>query len=315
MRTVLGAVLAAMIWTGVWTGYAMAQDDMPANAEDLVWARPDGLELGARIYWPEALGSGPLPVVIDVHGGAWSALDRTSGEYYAAALAGRGYIVVSIDFRQGPDFQHPAGSADVAAAVRWVRLNAARLEADPQRIALIGSSSGGHLAMLAALRPDAPAHAGTPIRDMDGPADAFAPQDSIDASVAAVVAMWPVSDPLARFKYAQRAGVEPLLGGHQAYFGGDEAAMLDASIPRIVTSGEAGAGADLPPLLVIQPGMDSNIPQDMTFDLLRAYQSREGHLEYGFYPGQPHAFGHRPSAEADDMIALVADFLDRRFAD
>jgi acetyl esterase/lipase len=103
-----------------------------------------------------------------------------------------------------------------------------------------------------------------------------------------------------------------ILGGHQAYFGGDEATMLDASIPRIVTSGEAGMGEDLPALLVIQPGMDSNVPQDMTFDLLHAYQSRDGHIEYAFYPGQPHGFGARESEASTDMIRLVADFIRRR---
>src|SRR5690606_37606301 len=115
-----------------------------------------------------------------------------------------------------------------------------------------------------------PAHTGTPITALGDPANA-APRDAIDANVDYVVAMWPVSDPQARFRYAQRAGIDGILGGHNAYFGGDEAAMLDASVPRIVTSGEAGMGADLPPLLVIQPGMDSNVPQEMTFDLLRAY--------------------------------------------
>lgn len=275
---------------------------------DMVWARPGGLELKATVYRDPAAGPGPLPVLIDIHGGAWGAYDRTSDALYCRELARSGLLVVSIDFRQSPDFRHPAASANVTAAVRWVRLNAGRLGADPERVGLIGSSSGGHLALLSALRPKAPQHGGTPISD---PAGAFAAHDSIDASVDFVVAMWPVSDPAARYRYARRAGIKQLVDLSIRYFG-DEAAMWDASITRIVTSGEAPL---LPPVLIVQPGEDSNIPQDMTFDLMRAWQARGGKLEYVYYPGEAHAFGHRPSDSTSDLIRLVADYAHRRFGD
>jgi len=272
---------------------------------DMVWAKPAGLELKATVYRDLKAPEGPLPVLVDVHGGAWGAYDRTSDALYCRELAKSGLLVVSVDFRQSPDFQHPAGSADVSAAIRWVRLNAAKLGADPDRVGLIGSSSGGHLALLSALRPDAPQHMGTPISDASG---AFALHDTIDATVDYVVAMWPVSDPAARYRYAKRAGVKQLVDLTQRYFP-DEDAMWDASITRIVTSGEA---KDLPAILVVQPGEDSNIPQDMTFDLMRAWQARGGQLEYAYYPGQPHAFGHRPSEATNDLVRLIADYIHRR---
>lgn len=271
---------------------------------DTLWAKPAGAELRARTYRHSDTPETPVPVLIDVHGGAWGAYDRTAGAHYAERLASPDLLVISIDFRQSPDFQHPAGSADVAAAIRWVRLNAEALDADPDRIGLIGSSSGGHLALLAALRPNDDGHLGTPIADSAG---AFVAHDNIPAEVDYVIAMWPVSDPAARYRYAQRSGMDRLVELTDRYFA-DEAAMWDASIPRIVTAGEA---ADLPPILVIQPGMDSNIPQDMTFDLMRAWQARGGQLDYAFYPGQPHAFGHRPSAATTEMIETIAAFIAR----
>jgi acetyl esterase/lipase len=279
----------------------MTEESAP---EDVIWAKPGGLDLQARLYRPPRADR-PAPVLIDVHGGAWASGDRTHGALYAAALAREGLLVVSIDFRQGPDFKHPAGSADVAAAVRWARLNAGPLNADPARIGLVGSSSGGHLAMLAGVEPSAPAHRGTPILDAHGETGAH---DEIDAGVSYVIAMWPVSDPGARYRYAKRAGLAPLQRGTEAYFA-DEAAQWEASIPRIVTAGEAER---LPPLFVIQPGEDSNIPQDMTFDLIRAYQARGGKIEYAFYPGARHAFGHRPSAASADLIRALGDFIRRR---
>lgn len=271
---------------------------------NLVWAKPGGLELKATIYRPKSAAK-PLPALVDVHGGAWTSGDHTGDKLYCAELAKSGLVVVSIDFRQAPQFKHPASSADVAAAVRYVRLNAKSLNADPTRIGLIGSSSGGHLALLESLRPNVPQHKGTPVLGPDG---SYAAHDDIDASVSYVVAMWPVSDPAARYRYAVRAKIEGLQNGSLAYFG-DEDQMWDASIQRIVTAGETKT---LPPILVVQPGNDSNIPQDMTFDLLHAWQARQGKVEYTYYPGMPHAFGHRPSEATTDLIKTVAAFIQRR---
>lgn len=270
---------------------------------DRIWTRSDAQDFSATIYTP-ASRTGPLPVLIDIHGGAWSSGDRKAGRHYDLELARRGIMVIAVDFRQAPGFRHPSSSADIAAAVRWVRLNAASLNADPDRIGLIGSSSGGHLALLEAVRPNTPDHKGVPVFSPDG---RLAKRDDIDASVSLVVALWPVSDPAYRYRYARRAGLERLTAGTLSYFG-DEGAMWDASVPRIVIAGEA---APLPPLLVIQPGEDSNIPQEMTFDLLKAWQARNGAVEYAFFPGQPHAFGHSPSEATARMIEIVSDFVSR----
>ncbi|MDZ4761127.1 MAG: alpha/beta hydrolase [Alphaproteobacteria bacterium] len=295
------------------TGYApraLAQESSAqqqvstVETQEVIWAKPAGADLLAMIY-RDPKAKGPLPVLIDVHGGAWASGDRTGGKLYDTELAKSGLLVIAIDFRQAPAFRHPAASADVAAAVRWVRLNSGKLNADPDRIGLIGSSSGGHLALLEALRPSAAVHSGTPIAS---PSGAFAPHDDIDASVDYVVAMWPVSDPAYRYRYAKRAGLVRLVSASESYFA-DEAAMWDASIPRIVTAGEAKA---LPPILVVQPGDDSNIPQEMTFDLLRAWQARGGRADYVFYPGESHAFGHRPSEATSDLVNTIADYVRRQ---
>jgi acetyl esterase/lipase len=306
MRT-FALALGLLVLAGCATP-AAAQQTQARTAEvameeiNLVWAKP-GLDLQATIYKPKSATL--LPVLIDVHGGAWSSGNRTGDRLYAAELAKTGLLVVSIDFRQAPSHQHPAASADVAAAVRYVRLNARSLNADPERIGLIGSSSGGHLALLEAIRHDAPQHKGTPILGPDGK---YAAHDDISAAVDYVVAMWPVSDPAARYRYAQRARLEALQNGGLAYFKTEDA-MWEASIQRIVTAGEAKA---LPPILVVQPGDDSNIPQEMTFDLIRAWQARGGKLDYVFYPGQPHAFGHRPSEATTDLIRTIAAFIKRQ---
>ena len=267
--------------------------------DDFVYARAEGVELRAHSYRPKS--SGTLPAIVDIHGGAWSSGDRNQGALYGRALASSGLYVLAIDFRQAPEARHPAASSDVAAAVRYLRAHAKRLDIDPSSIGLIGSSSGGHLAMLAAFTPNDSAFHGTQIASTNG----FATANETSASVRYSIAMWPVSDPAYRYEYARRVGRDGLVKSHEAFFGTREA-MQQASVPRLLRAKEA---KELPPLFVVQPGNDANIPREMTFDLIAAYQDAGGRLTYEFYPNQPHAFGHRPSADTDHLIVSIRDFI------
>lgn len=281
---------------------------------DVPFARPEGLELLARIYRPQGEPAGPLPAIVDVHGGAWNRLDRTVGAPHDRALAASGLVVVAVDFRQGPSHRYPAAAADVAAGVRWVRANARRLGADPGRIGLLGSSSGGQLALLVAVKPGAPEHAGTPIVGPDGSLDT----GPGDASVAFVLALYPVADPLARFRYALSREHEPpapsgfnsagLVAAHRAYFS-SEAAMADASVTRIVAAGEAAA---LPPVWVAQPELDDNVPAAITEAFVAAYRKAGGLIEHVHFPGARHSFIQRPGPDTDKCIALLRDFIGRQ---
>src|SRR5882672_583405 len=156
---------------------------------DTPFARPDGAELLARIYRPRVEADRPLGAVVYVHGGAWARLDRTADAILCGALAASG-LVVAVDFRQAPDHRYPVARADIAAGVRYARAHAGRLGVDPGRVGLLGSSSGALLALLHAVQPGAPERLGTPIVRPDGSLDPAA----TDASVAFVVALYPVAD-------------------------------------------------------------------------------------------------------------------------
>jgi acetyl esterase/lipase len=281
---------------------------------DLPFARPNGVDLLARIYRPKGEPRGRQAALVDVHGGAWSRLDRTAGALYGRGLAASGLVVVALDFRQGPEHKHPAAAADVAAGVRWVRANALRLGADPTRLGLVGSSSGGQLALLVAVKPGAPEHAGTPVVGPDGSLD-NAPGD---ASVAFVLALYPVADPLARFRYVLTREHEPpppsgfdakrLIAAHRGYFP-SEAAMGEASITRIVAAGEARA---LPPVWVAQPELDDNVPAAITEAFVRAYGEAGGLIEHVYFPGARHGFIQQPGPDTDKCVALMRDFIGRQ---
>jgi acetyl esterase len=283
---------------------------------DTPFARPEGKELLARIYRPRGEPGEPLAALVEVHGGAWARLDRTVGAPHCRALAACGLVVVALDFRQGPDHRHPAASADVAAGLRYVRTHAARLGVDPRRIGIIGSSSGGQLALLVAVTPGAPENAGTPIVLPDGSLGGGPGDDS----VAFALALYPVADPLARFRYALGRENEPpppsgfnakgLVASHRGYFA-DEAAMAQASVTRIVSAGEARA---LPPAWVAQPELDDNVPAAITEAFVRAYQGAGGHIERAHFPGARHSFIQQAGADTDKCIALMRDFIGRHLA-
>jgi acetyl esterase/lipase len=265
-------------------------EDVTTHEE--AWSQTDEGPLLVRIYRP-ASAAGALPAILDVHGGAWSSSDRLADELYNRALAAAGFVVAAIDFHQGPTHQHPSASRDVVSALVWLREHADRLAIDGDRIGLLGSSSGGHLVMYAGLTPNAQHHRGSREEPVRPPRF--------------IMALWPPSDPFFRYRYAKRAGIERLVDAHDGFYGNEEA-MRAASVPRLVTAGEAES---LPPLLIVQPGEDGNVPVEMTYELMRAWQSRGGYLEYSFFPDQPHGFGHVESPETERMVDLLVDFARR----
>ena len=100
------------------------------------------------IYLPNS-GSGPFPVIVAIHGGAFLMGDKADGQL-TPMLAGldRGYAVVSINYRLSNEAKFPAQINDVKAAIRFVRANAGTYGLDPNKIAAWGGSSGGYLAAM-----------------------------------------------------------------------------------------------------------------------------------------------------------------------
>ncbi len=280
---------------------------------DVTFALPGGQDLLARVYRPRGAAAAPLAGIVDVHGGAWARGDHTTGALHCKGLAASGLVVVSVGFRQAPDHRYPAPNMDVSAGVRYMRAHAAGLGVDASRIGLVGSSSGGQVALAVGLEPNAAAHAGTPAVRPDGSLDGGRGDDS----VAAVLALYPVADPLARYRYVQSREHEPpppsgfdakrLLASHRAYFA-DEAEMAAASVTAAVTSGRAAAR---PPVWVAQPELDDNVSAEITEAFVKAYRAAGGTLEHAPFPGARHGFIQQASPDADKAIALMRDFIGR----
>lgn len=218
------------------------------DVDDVEFLRHDGKPLLARVYIPR--GTGPFRSIIEVHGGAWSDFDRLRGKHVHEALARNGITVVAIDFRQAQEGRYPRSVADVNYAIRWTKANAAKLKTTPDAVGISGNSSGGHLAMLVAMKPHDPRFAAIALPD----------GAQFDASVRCVVMLWPVINPLGRYRYAKSllAAAHPpvwcakIIGLHDGYWPG-EADMAEGN-PMLML--ERGEDVQTPPAMWIQASND-----------------------------------------------------------
>lgn len=110
---------------------------------DLAFGRGDGDRLD--VFSAARVGA---PVVVFIHGGYWRSLDKTDFSFVAPAFTEAGSCVVIPDYDLCPTVTIPQITLQMVRALAWTYRNAARFGGDPERIMVIGHSSGGHLAAM-----------------------------------------------------------------------------------------------------------------------------------------------------------------------
>ncbi len=269
---------------------------MSIQIDDLTYQSPNGVPLLARLYRPA--GPGPFPAVLEVHGGAWTSGDRLNNVAIAESLAKDGILVLSIDFRMPPAAAYPVASQDVNLGIRWLKAHATEFGSRPDLVGGLGTSSGGHLLLLSALRPTDARYTTLPL-----------PGSGADASLAFAVACWPVADPLKRYRAVQERGNARLVAAHDAFWPSVDD-MTDGNPQLILARGETMAK---PPMLIIQGTNDNNLTDDMAGCFAMAYAASGGKVMFESFPGQPHAFIPGAPAAPDSLRALelIKGFIHR----
>ncbi len=117
---------------------------------DVTFARYGDRTLELDIYRPRDDWRS-LPALVCIHGGGWSKGQKTHFRNVTQALAAKGFVTASIDYRLSGEAPFPAHIHDCKAAVRFLRANASDFGIDPEKIGAIGHSAGGHLAALLAM--------------------------------------------------------------------------------------------------------------------------------------------------------------------
>ena len=303
IRTARIAAWAALI---VATGYLVKAEAQRPELPDGVEAHRDILyrSEGDRpsrldVYLPKtAPPKGGWPALVAVHGGGWRGGSKTGYGKMAARFAQHGYVVVAVDYRLSrpgaPSW--PGNFDDVREAVRWLRRHAADYHVDPNRIAAMGASAGGHLVALLGTYPDLPvAKDGLPRTVEPLPADATS------ARVQAVVDFYGPTD-------------LRVLAGGRARAGGPVALFLGGTIDEFPGRYEAASpvshvSRDDPPVLLIHGTDDALVPLDQSRRLVSALEGAGVPNRLIVVEGAKHGFGLAVAER--DLLPEILAFLDK----
>jgi acetyl esterase/lipase len=259
---------------------------------DLEIPRQGGALL-ARVYQPQ--GPGPFPILLDVHGGAWSRGDRTTDEALDTRFAESGLLVVSPEIRIGPKDPYPGQLQDINLATRWLKVHGATLNGDPSSVGGVGFSSGGHSVVLSAMLPRDPSFQALPL----------AGAEQQDGSLAYVISMWPVIDPYARYTWAISQNNPHFVAMHDGFFLSIKT-MLEANPLLMLERGEQAA---FPPLLLLHGTADDIVPIDLVKRFAKRWQEAGGEVSLEEFEGEPHGFGREPGPVRDRMLAVSTRFI------
>ncbi|HTL71755.1 MAG TPA: pectinesterase family protein [bacterium] len=214
-----------------------------ATKYDIEYGEAGGQKLLLDAHVPA--GEGKFPVVLIVHGGGWMAGDKETDIVPVFAPVATNFAWFTINYRLAPTNRWPACYEDVQTAIRWVKAHAKEYKGDPDRIALLGYSAGGHLVTLAGT------HA--------------AP----DTQVQAVAAFAPPTDLVADNE--RRGGLSismrNLFGYASSNITDEVRGVLKENSPLMYVK------PGLPPFLIVQGSADKTVPANQSLAFQKALQA------------------------------------------
>ena len=209
-----------------------------------------GRPLLGDLYLPGQSDGAGRPALVLLFGGGWKTGERSQQKVYGLALAQAGFVCLATDYRLSSEARWPAQLDDVENAIRWLRMHSEEFGIDPERIAVSGNSSGGHLALMAAATGEVSAvcafYPPTRLKDLDAESD--------DDTVAT------------------------LLGA------GATAADYDRASPL------SYASKPFPPVLLLIGSDDQRVPVEHGWQLHDALQKAGNTVDLHVFAGQGHAF-------------------------
>ena len=254
--------------------------DANVMEREVHYAAPNAERLTMRLYsLPQRE---PRPTVVVIYGGAWQKGMATQAANVSRALASKGYVVAALDYRHAPMSKYPAQVDDVSRGILLLVDSADSWGIDLRRMAILGRSSGGHLAELAAFMPG-----GFAFRAVIG---IYAPYDLVQG-----YSDVPTPDPI---------GVRAVL---RSFLNGTPQERLvqyrQASPATYVRHG-------LPPTLLIYGGRDHIVKPEFNREAARALRAARVPVIAVELPWAEHAFDLAPTGLGGQLaFNVISDFL------
>jgi len=285
-------VVVFALWSSLmmaWSSIAAAETSHAMK--DVVYATVGGKALALDLYLP-AVQSPKPPLVVYVHGGAWTTGSKAQ---YPAFLVEHGFAVASLDFRSSTEAPFPADIHDIKAGIRFLRAKASEFGYRVDRIAIIGASSGGHLATLVGVTNGN--------KELEGTEGDYLKESS---DVQAVVSYFGASDLTTILAQSTPAGLavrEPalkrLLGDSP-----DAAPELARQASPVFH-----VDAHSPPLFLLHGDQDTQMPVNQALELQSVYESAGRPVEVLFLHGVGHDGG---PFFRDKPVERVVTFLEHQ---
>jgi|SRR5665213_575706 len=292
---VIGSLVILSTSCAFWSGSKPAA--VAARVQkNVVYGRADGVKLKMDFYFPAGDTNPARPVVMYVHGGGWQMGSKSmvSNIPGPSELLRRGYMVVSINYRLAPQYTFPAMIEDAKCAVRFLRAHAKDFNLDPDRIGVVGDSSGGQLVSLLGLTDS---RAG-----FDGPCD----WSNATSRVQAVVDLYGPSD----FTGGKANVNQTAISLMKTAFGatGPNDPILKRASPVTYVS------SDAPPFLILHGDHDDLVPLAQSEELYQKLKAAGAsanlvvitNFSHGYTP-----FGLTSHPTFDQLSKIIADFFDK----
>ena len=178
--------------------------------------------------------------------------------------------------------------------MRWLKSKAAEWNGDASKLGVYGSSSGGHVAQLIAMRPRDPRYNAIPL--------------NVDATVAYMASRSPISDPYARFQQAERKQRASMIENSRISFNpwetiyeGNSQLMLERREPVAMV-----------PMLIMQGGLDDNVLPAVQEKFAATYTAAGGVCELTIFEGSEHEWVAKPGPQTDRAREMVKAFIARQ---
>jgi acetyl esterase len=252
-----------------------------------------GRMLKARIYQPQ--GPGPFPVVMDLHGGAWNAKNRTAEEPMDRSIAASGVLVVAIDMTWAKEAPYPASVQDANYGIRWLKTKASTWNGDPSKFGIYGSSSGGHIAELLAMRP----------HDRRYNAIPFPEAPNVDTKIDFAAMRSPISDPIARYENPLNLKSPGMVKNNTLYFNPWES-IYEGNPQEILGRRET---ITLVPFLIMGGALDTNVLPEIQKKFVASYRAAGGDCEFQIFEGSEHEWVANPGPQTDRAQKMVRAFI------